>query len=146
MTTLAPFVSILAVALALSGCNVSIEDEARAGIRKVAAGALDRFEQAIDRAGSAEKLEQILLRELPTLYAFAWDDDMEPVADVYHIYYASRGSGLFAEDYQVKACVRYSVEAGERQMKSVDLAYWADARAPQSCGWFPEWEPTGLMR
>lgn len=58
--------------------------------------------------------------DFPRLYAFAWDDDMEPVADVYLQQYAGRGAGLWPQDHRVKACVRYSVEAGERVMKSVD--------------------------
>ncbi|MBT2538975.1 hypothetical protein [Arthrobacter sp. ISL-69] len=122
MNTWGTFAAVaVGAALTLTGCNIrpSNEEETRTALREHAAGVLERFGRTIDRASSPEDLEQ-RIKGFPTLYAFAWDDDMEPVADVYLQQYAGRGGGWWAQDYRVKACVRYSVDAGERVMKSVD--------------------------
>jgi hypothetical protein len=122
MKTWGTFAAVaIAAALTLTGCNMrpANEEETRAALREKAAGVLERFGRTIDGASSPEDLEQ-RIRGFPTLYAFAWDDDGEPVADVFLQQYAGPGSGVWASDFRFKACVRYSVDAGERVMRSVD--------------------------
>lgn len=116
--------AVLPVVLVLVSCaGPSIEEMGRHAIRAQANEAMEAFTHitsAVD-PGDRSELTRRLTERLPSTYALTWTADGVLVNDLYLREHLTTSGGLSGgKQRTVSACVRYTLNDGDRAMRSIN--------------------------